>query len=40
MFGIQGLDASGAIHAGFGFAGLLLGFAVVLLQKGTAWHRR
>lgn len=40
MFGIPGLDSFGAIHAGFGIAGLLLGLAVVVLQKGTAWHRR
>jgi len=40
MFGIRGLDSFGAIHAGFGIAGLLLGLAVVVLQKGTAWHRR
>src|SRR5688500_1019151 len=40
MLGIRGLDSFGAIHAGFGIAGLLLGLAVVLMQKGTAWHRR
>jgi uncharacterized membrane protein len=40
MFGIRGLDSFGAIHAGFGIAGLLLGLAVVVLPKGTAWHRR
>jgi uncharacterized protein (DUF2141 family)/uncharacterized membrane protein len=40
MFGIRGLDSFGAIHAGFGLASLLLGLAVVVMQKGTPWHRR
>jgi uncharacterized membrane protein len=40
MFGVRGLDSFGAIHAGFGIAGLLLGLAVVAMRKGTTWHRR
>src|SRR5688500_19000433 len=40
MFGIRGLDSFGLIHAGFGIIALVLGLVVVVLQKGTAWHRR
>ena len=40
MFGIPGLDAFGAVHAGFGLVALVLGLGVILLEKGTAAHRR
>jgi uncharacterized membrane protein len=40
MFGIRGLDAFGATHAAFGLVALVLGLGVILLRKGTAWHRR
>lgn len=40
MLGIRGLDPFGAFHAGLGLMAIVLGFCVLILQKGTALHRR
>ena len=40
MFGIPGLDPFGLVHGLFGLASVLLGFAVVMMPKGTRAHRR
>lgn len=40
MLGIHGLDPFGAMHAALGLLALMLGLGVILLRKGTAWHRR
>lgn len=40
MLGIRGLDLVGAAHMAFGLAAVVLGLAVVLMEKGSAAHRR
>jgi uncharacterized membrane protein len=40
MFGIQGLDPTGAVHMLLGLVALGLGSAVVTMEKGTPRHRR
>jgi uncharacterized membrane protein len=40
MLGIRGLDPVGAAHMAFGLAAVILGLAVVLMEKGSAVHRR
>lgn len=40
MLGIPGLDPAGAVHAVLGLAAVLVGTLMVLMDKGTASHRR
>ena len=40
MFGIRGLDPLGAVHTALALAAIVLGIAVVAMEKGTAAHRR